>query len=487
MDSRQRDSQQRGKPSPKDLRKKTGHKKTGHTENERTETQYAESQKLKSQVELIRQAFGYVDQFKGKTFVIKIASQIIQSSLFPILVKDLVHLHKMGIKIVLVPGSRERIDSILDQYGIQWRKVDGIRVSPPSSMPFIKMAAFDVSNQLMTALSENDTDAVIGNWVRARGIGIRKGIDFQSTGMVDKLKINIIQNVLQQDLIPIFPNIGWNAGGMPYNISSNELATRLSWELSAEKLFFVTDKGCIKSGDYTIPDGVETQGNGVVSRFTVDEAGELLSLNKKREDMTLSVLVNMAIDACERGVRRVHIVDGQVEGVILKEIFSNRGFGTMIYADEYANIRPMVHEDIPEVLGIMQPLVEKDVLIHRNARMLEDTIEDFIVYEVDGTVHACGALRVLDRKKAEIAGIAVDETYSNIGIGKKVVTYLLERARQLGLEQVFVLTTQSFDWFFQLGFVQGEREQLPKDRRSGYDTQRNSAVLFYNLGTPGDK
>jgi amino-acid N-acetyltransferase len=487
MDSRQRDSQQKGKPSPKGLRKKAGHKKTGCMENGCTETQYMESQKLKSQVELIRQAFGYVDQFKGKTFVIKIASQIIQSSLFPILVKDLVHLHKMGIMIVLVPGSRERIDSILDQYGIQWRKVEGIRVSPPSSMPFIKMAAFDVSNQLMTALSENDTNAVIGNWVRARGIGIRKGIDFQSTGMVDKLKINIIQNVLQQDLIPIFPNIGWNARGMPYNISSNELATRLSWELSAEKLFFVTDKGCIKSGDYTIPDGVETQENGVVSRFTVAEAGELLSLNEKRKDMTLSALVNMAIDACERGVRRVHIVDGQVEGVILKEIFSNRGFGTMIYADEYANIRPMVHEDIPEVLGIMQPLVEKDVLIHRNARMLEDTIEDFIVYEVDGTIHACGALRVFDKKKGEIAGIAVDETYSNLGIGKKVVTYLQERARQLGLEQVFVLTTQSFDWFFQLGFVQGEREQLPEDRRSGYDTRRNSSVLFYNLDTPGDK
>ena len=440
-----------------------------------------ESQKLKEQVELIRQAFGYVNQFKGKTFVIRIASRVILSSLFPILVKDLVILHRMGIRIVLVPGARKRIDDVLQQYDVEWKSIDGVRITDPSAMPFIKMAAFDVSNQLMTALSENDTDAVIGNWVRARGIGIHGGIDFQSAGRVDKLKIDIVQSVLDQGLIPIFPNIGWNAKGLPYNISSIELAARLSWELSAEKLFFVTGAGTISATDYQLPKGVEAQEDGMVSRFTVKEARNFSSLNSGRSDDPLINLVRLGIDACERGVRRVHIVDGQVEGVILKEIFSNRGFGTMIYADEYANIRPMTTEDIPEVLRIMAPLVEKDILVSRTSETLEEKLPDFIVYEVDGTLHACGGLHVLEPKKGEIAGIAVDETYSQIGIGQKVVAFLLERAREKGLDQVFVLTTQTFDWFLQLGFVKGKPEQLPAEKKAQYNKQRNSAVLYYNL------
>jgi amino-acid N-acetyltransferase len=440
-----------------------------------------ESQKLKEQVELIRQAFGYVNQFKGKTFVIRIASQVILRSLFAVLVKDLVILHRMGIQIVLVPGARERINDVLSQYEVKWETVDGVRITDSSAMPFIKMAAFDVSNQLMTALSENDTDAVIGNWVRARGIGIHGGIDFKSAGRVDKLKIDIVRSVLDQGLIPIFPNIGWNAKGLPYNISSMELAARLSWELSAEKLFFVTGAGTINSKEYQVPEGVEAQEDGMVSRFTVEEARDFSSLNSGRKDDPLINLVRLGIDACERGVRRVHIIDGQVEGVILKEIFSNRGFGTMIYADEYANIRSMTVEDIPDVLRIMAPLVERDILVSRTSRMLEERLADFIVYEVDGTLHACGGLHVLEQKKGEIAGIAVDETYSQIGIGQKVVAFLLERARERGLDQVFVLTTQTLDWFLQLGFVKGKPELLPEDKKAQYNRQRSSAVLYYDL------
>jgi len=438
-----------------------------------------EGQRLKEQVELIRQAFGYVNQFRGRIFVIRIASRVIQGSLFPILVKDLVLLHKMGIKIVLVPGARERIDAVLEQYAIPWSTVNGIRIADASAMPFIKMAAFDVSNRLMTALSENKTDAVIGNWVRARSMGIHRGVDFQCAGRVEKLKIGIVQSVLDQGLVPIFPNIGWNAKGTPYNISSAELATRLSWELSAEKLFFVASSGTVSAREHGIPENVETSADGSVSRFTVQEAKDFLSLNPETDDALLH-LVRFGVDACERGVRRVHIVNGGVEGVILKEIFSNRGFGTMIYAGEYANIRPMAGEDIPEVLRIMAPLVEKDVLIHRTARMLEEDCADFIVYEVDGTLHACGALHVMEGNSGEIAGLAVDETYSQIGIGRKIVSYLLDRAKERKLEKVFVLTTQASDWFTQMGFVQADPEQLPEDKRASYNTRRNSAVLIYH-------
>ena len=191
-------------------------------------------------------------------------------------------------------------------------------------------------------------------------------------------------------------------------------------------------------------------------------------------------LVSLGLEACNLGVKRVHIVDGHIEGMILKEIFSNRGLGTMIYGNQHENIRKMTHSDIPEVLRMMHPAVEDKILIPRTASDLEKKIKDFIVYEVDGTVHGCGALHKYGQQ-GEIAAIVVDEMYINAGIGKKIVSYLMEKALAMKLKQVFLLTTQTSDWFSQLGFVQGEISDLPKEKQKTYNYDRNSLVFFYKF------
>jgi amino-acid N-acetyltransferase len=291
--------------------------------------------------------------------------------------------------------------------------------------------------------------------------------------------MDIVRSILDQGLVPIFPNIGWNARGRPYNISSVELASALSQELVVEKLFFLIPSGHISISEWKIPEGLDYEGDRL-SRLRVIEARELVHMNKKQEPPFLN-LVQLATESCERGVMRVHIIDGTVEGVILKEIFSSRGSGTMIYADEYINIRPMRHTDIPEVLRIMHPLVEKGILVPRTAKMLEDECEDYVVYEVDGNVHASGALHVYNEGKAEIAAIAVDETYSGIGIGKKIVSFLVERSQRLKIKQIYVLTTQTYDWFSQAGFYEVGVEHLPEQRRSSYDSNRKPVILCYDL------
>jgi len=162
---------------------------------------------LKQQVEVIRQAFGYINQFKGKTFVITIESALLSHPLFPVLIRDLVLLHRMGIPIILVPGARERIDEVLKKYNIRCKRVNGVRISPPEAIPLIKMAAFDVSNKIMTMLTENGAHAAIGNWVRAKSLGVRNGVDFQGSGVVEKVQVDIVRKVIAEGLIPIFPTL----------------------------------------------------------------------------------------------------------------------------------------------------------------------------------------------------------------------------------------------------------------------------------------
>ena len=173
--------------------------------------------------------------------------------------------------------------------------------------------------------------------------------------------------------------------------------------------------------------------------------------------------------------------NGTVEGMILKEIFSNRGLGTMVYANQHDNIRPMTYADIPETLRLMQPFIEREVLVPRTAEDLEKSVNEYSVYEVDGILHACGGLHRHSDAMGEIAGIAVDEFYSNLGIGGKMVDYLMDRARELGLSQVFVLTTQTADWFLRAGFKEASPSILPESKRKACSPKRNSKVLVARI------
>jgi amino-acid N-acetyltransferase len=441
----------------------------------------ADKTKLKEQAESIRQAFGYVDRFKGETFVIKLDSALIANPLFPVLIRDIVLLRRIGIRIVLVPGSRTRIDEVLAAYKIECPYADGVRISYPEAIPFINMAAFDVSNRIMTMLAENEAGAIIGNWVRAKGIGVRNGIDYRHSGVVESLKTDLLRRLLDEGVIPIFPCIGWSARGKPYNLSSNDLAFTISVQLDAAKLFFVTEYGGIKAEGFKLPDGAYVSEPGTISQMTMAQAGRFLDMNADEGFDAERDLISYAYRACKQGVRRVHIIDGTVEGILLQEIFSNRGFGTMIYANRHENIRPMAAADIPAILSLMQPQVDEGALVARTAGDLAEKIEDYAVYAVDGTPHACGALHRFPDRQGEIAAIVVDEKYASRGIGKKMVSYLIEQATKIKLKSVFVLTTLTADWFKQLGFTEAGVDDLPQEKREKYNKGRNSLILKYTI------
>ncbi len=436
---------------------------------------------LTDQVDTIRTAFSYINRFKNHTFVIRIEGRLLEHSLFPLLIKDIVLLKKMGIRIALVPGARKHIDEMLAASNIAYDTAAGTRVTPSEAMPFVEMAAFDISNRIMTLLSEDGCDAIIGNWVKAHRLGVIHGIDYQSSGAVEKIKVDIIENLLSAGFIPIFPNIGWSGTGKPYNISSSELAFTIASELHASKLFFITDFGGITADGFNLPPGVEVTAGNVISQLTAPQAKSFLDLNKNHEKSDHYELVSHAYRACQADIERVHIIDGREDGMLLKEIFSNRGLGTMIYADPHENIRGAVYADIPDILKVMRPFIKENVLIRRRRDDLEARIADYAIHEVDGTVRACGALHLFSDRSGEIAGIAVDKTYANYGIGKKIVAFLLEKARSLNLVKVFLLTTHTADWFLDLGFSEGGINDLPLEKKAVYDKARKSLVLVYDL------
>lgn len=447
--------------------------------------------------ENIRDVIRYLQKFKNAVVVIYLDDKTIYSPLFSTHIRDIALLHQAGLQVAIVPGARRRIDEILASSNIKWNYKDEVRVTLDDAMPLIKMAAFDVSNTVMTSLAANNITAIIGNWVHARAKGVLEGFDYGTAGEIDRLQTDSVKAVLDNGFIPIFPCIGWNSVGHPYNISSIALAKQIAVALKADKLFFVMEDGGISAEKYKIPEQIAVSEDGEVPALTVEEVDLFLkTLDEKaanceataafdectpvQENRSLEVLLKTARDACKNGVTRAHIVDGKLNGVLLSEIFSDLGSGTMIYTSNYGKIRSMLQTDIPSVLGLIRPFVESGKLLPRTEQNFAENLGDYVVYEVDGGVHACASLHLYDDGQAEIGAVAVDENFTHMGIGPKIMDFLLEKSKSLGAKSVFIMTTQSADWFEKLGFVQDKIESIPAARKSIWTPERNSKVYRLN-------
>jgi amino-acid N-acetyltransferase len=445
-------------------------------------------------LDFIRESLSYAQRYKGSTFVLKIDSPVIDHPFFPTVLQDIVLLSRAGVRMVLVPGVRERLEAVLAEYGIEHPLKDGVRITRPEALPFVEMVAFSLSNRIMAGLGEEQLRSLIGTWVRAKSRGIIEGVDFQLTGTVERVEGEPLRRMLAEGFVPILPPLGWSGSGRTYSLSADELAVAAASALNADKLLFIGSHPAIPGSAFRMPSLRSSGSEGPVNRLTVEEARELCSLNAQEVERQsragersesgrrqLLERIEAGCRACESGVSRVHIVDGTRDGVLLKEVFSNIGSGLMIHSNTFASIRPMERSDISDVLHLMEPFIQEKKLVPRDAESLGQLVHDYVVYDVDGTVHGCAALHQYPGGQAEIAAVAVNRSFARLGIGKQLVEYLLQCGRERGLRRIFALTTQAADWFERLGFREAELSDIPEKKRAAYDIQRNSKVLVYDV------
>ncbi|MEE3412128.1 MAG: GNAT family N-acetyltransferase, partial [Treponema sp.] len=306
---------------------------------------------------------------------------------------------------------------------------------------------------------------------------------------------------LDDGFIPIFPCIGWNDLGKPYNISSAELAQQIACGLKAQKLFYILPDPKISKQEFSLPDTVHLSDDGNIPAMNLAEAEEMLRMNgvdcggtaaspksaapKNEHRAQILSLLSLAKDACKKGVVRVHILNGKVDGILPCEIFSGIGSGTMVYNNGYGDLRAMQSQDIPSVLSLMNPFVQKGILLERTAKQLKADLDNYIVYNVDEGIHACAALKFYadqesgassEATQAEICAVAVDPAYGNMGVGPKLINYLLDKARAKGVKSVFVMTTQTADFFEKLGFAPDSIDSIPPERKKLWNPERGSKV-----------
>jgi amino-acid N-acetyltransferase len=216
-------------------------------------------------------------------------------------------------------------------------------------------------------------------------------------------------------------------------------------------------------------------------------AGDLEQLlNARKPDFPpeqLSKAIHAAA-ACRVGVPRVHIINGHVDEGLLAEVFSNEGIGTLIYANEYTQIRKALKKDVRSILLLTKSGMANDELVKRTRAAIEKELGDYFIYDIDRNPVACVQLKVYsEQNKGELACLYVNPSHENQGIGRKLLQFVENKAREIGLAEIFALSTQAFTYFQSKGgFSEGTPDDLPAARREKYDQSgRNSKVLVRKL------
>lgn len=191
-------------------------------------------------------------------------------------------------------------------------------------------------------------------------------------------------------------------------------------------------------------------------------------------------LLLAAAEACRRGVPRVHVLNGRRQGVLVDELFSNEGVGTMIHADSYRIVRPLREEDIPELLGMIGRSVRRTKLVERTYEGIQSKIDDYHVMTIDDNVVACVALHEYPADgTAEVACLYVKQAHEGRGYGRDLVLHAEATARAKSIPRVFALSNRAADFFKEkLGYRPARMEELPAARRAQYEASGRDSLVF---------
>lgn len=422
----------------------------------------------------LRGILKYVPRFQGQIFIIAIDGSIVADDNFGNLLVDIAVLRSLAIKVVLVHGISHQLKELSAMRGIPITNSDGTSVTDAATLDLAIRASSRVSHAVVEGLTQNGLKCATTNAVRALPIGIIKGVDQQFTGKVERIDKDFLTELIDRQVVPVVSPIGFGPDGKSLRVNSDLLAAELAEALQATKVIYLTPAP-----------GLEIDGE-IRREIALDALQKILSDQPDRIAPASASKAQHAIKAIETGTPRVHIVDGRVFDALLNEIFSNEGVGSLVYGNDYAQIRRARKSDVRMIYNLTRAAVRREELIFRSQQAIEKNIDQFFVFEIDENIIACVTLYFYPDKPqvAEVGSLYVMPFYHNRGIGKKMVDYACLVAKERGATSILALSTQSFGFFTNVcGFEETTKETLPEARLKLYEESgRNAKVLVKKLG-----
>ncbi len=284
-------------------------------------------EKEQAKAEVLVGAIPYIRKFRNETVVIKYGgSAMVDSQLKKSVIRDIAMLKYLGINPIVVHGGGKEISALLARMGKESVFVDGLRVTDSETASVAEMV---LSGSIGKSLVENLESMGIkacgingkdGHTMMAKKLVDEKGRDLGFVGEIEKVDVSLIKTLIDADYVPVISPVGVDSYSQTYNINADYAASAIAGALHAEKLVFLTDvEGILK--DKNAP-------SSIISRMNADEAKRLVHEGVIKGGMIPKV--ECCLDALEKGVQTVHVLDGRLPHSILLEIFTAEGIGTMM-------------------------------------------------------------------------------------------------------------------------------------------------------------
>jgi amino-acid N-acetyltransferase len=330
-----------------------------------------------------------------------------------------------------------------------------------------------------TPMAGSTVRIISGNFITARPIGVLDGVDFQHSGLVRKVDGAGIGRALDHGAMVLISPFGFSPTGEAFNLTMEEVATSVAIALQADKLIFLAEIPGIR----VKPLDTEGEENPIDTELPLAAAEELLArLPGANRPTDTAFYLQHCVKACKAGVERSHIVPFAVDGAILLEIYVHDGIGTMVVDEKLENLREATADDVGGILQLIEPFEKDGTLVKRSRTGIERDISNYTIIEHDGVIFACAALYPFpEARTGEMAALTVSPQVQGQGDGEKILKRIEQRARSMGLESIFVLTTRTMHWFLKRGFVQVDAEWLPDARKRKYNWDRRSMVFVKKL------
>ncbi len=277
-----------------------------------------------SQAEVLVQALPYIRQYHGKTVVIKYGGNAMtDESLKEKVTKDIVLLHYVGMRPVVVHGGGPDISQMMKRVGKQPNFVDGRRVTDPETMELVEMVLAGKTNKSIVSLINQQGGRAVGLSGKDAQLLIAEksmpgGVDVGQVGDIVQVNTGIIETLIGQGYIPVICSVAVGKDGQSYNVNADLAAGEVAAAVNAAKLIMLTDVlGVYRDfSDKT----------SLISELTLSEAEELA----RNVDKGMIPKIEACVTAVRGGVEKAHIIDGTIPHALLMEIFTDKGIGTMI-------------------------------------------------------------------------------------------------------------------------------------------------------------
>jgi amino-acid N-acetyltransferase len=426
----------------------------------------------------LRDVAPYVHAHRGRTFVIAFGGELIEAGRLNALVHDLSLLHAMGIRLVLVHGSRPQVQAQLALRGLQARFAGGVRITDAAALECAKEAAGEIRLDVEAAFSQglpntpmanSKVRVLSGNFVTARPLGIHDGVDFQHTGVVRKVDVEALRFTLANDALVLLSPLGFSPTGEAFNLSAPDVAASVAIALKADKMVLIGEI-----------DGVRNRAGELLAELSAADAEHILGSGEVAEEAKAEL--RELLRACRGGVARCHLISHALDGGVLIELFTHEGVGTMVSAENLEALREATADDVGGLLKLIEPLEADGTLVKRPRELIEREIGHFTVLEHDRLIFGCAALYPFAAAgMGELACLTVHPEYREFGDGERLLKRIESRARAAGLARLFVLTTRTAHWFLKRGFAMADIDRLPLERQQLYNWQRKSQILIKTL------